>query len=425
MNLYRKTCTYLSFAKRSFSALYLMTALLTFPLFADASMNDHHDDEHQEEGHTDEGVHGGKRLVNDDIEIEITMFESGIPAEMRIYAYKNDHLLAPTEYQLSVTLNRLGGEQNILTFSPERDYNVSNQSIAEPHSYDVTIKARINDKTIEWQYDSHEGRTEISDRLLTLSGVKTELAQAQTLIKTDTLFGVISPIQDQVFQLHAPYSSLVEKVLVQTGDTVKKGQKLITLRNTETLQTYSLKSPSHGEVTARFVNQGDRADQNSLLEISNLSQVWVDLSAFPENIENLKIGQNVAVYDMHNHERSLEKISYVAPQMTGGHIARARATISNAEGHWRPGMHIKADVEISNRLVPLAVKETALQNFRGMPVVFARYDNTFEVRMIEVGERNDEWVEVLNGLKLNTEYVTENSFLLKADVLKEGASHDH
>ena len=60
-----------------------------------------------------------------------------------------------------------------------------------------------------------------------------------------------------------------------------------------------------------------------------------------------------------------------------------------------------------------------------MPVVFARYDNIFEVRMLEMGETDGEYIEVLGGLKPGTDYVTDNSFLLKADVLKDGASHDH
>ncbi len=45
--------------------------------------------------------------------------------------------------------------------------------------------------------------------------------------------------------------------------------------------------------------------------------------------------------------------------------------------------------------------------------------------MLDLGINNSEWVEVLGGLKPNTEYVTENSFLIKADIEKSGASHDH
>jgi len=58
-------------------------------------------------------------------------------------------------------------------------------------------------------------------------------------------------------------------------------------------------------------------------------------------------------------------------------------------------------------------------------VVFARFGDTYEVRMLELGRANPEWVEVLGGLAPGTEYVTTNSYLIKADIEKSGASHDH
>lgn len=273
--------------------------------------------------------------------------------------------------------------------------------------------------------DEHTDSTTISSYYIQTSGIKSETAGPQTLIQTDTLFGVIAPVQDQVFSLHASFPSMVEKVFVQVGDQVKKGQTLARLTNILTLQIYTLKSPSEGEVTSRSVNTGDRVDAEEILVISDLSKVWVDMSAFPENVERLSIGQRAKVYDLHDHEKSIGEISYIAPQMTGGHIARARATIDNNEGHWRPGMHVKADIEIANKTVALAVKREALQNMENNNVVFEREGNNFTVRAIEVGEQDDNWIEVLSGLKTGAEYVSENSFILKADILKSGASHDH
>ena len=87
-------------------------------------------------------------------------------------------------------------------------------------------------------------------------------------------------------------------------------------------------------------------------------------------------------------------------------------------------MHVKF-VKQKQKTVALAVKKQALQNFRDFTVVFARFENTFEVRMLELGESNGDYVEVLGGLKPGTEYVTDNSFILKADILKNNASHDH
>ena len=391
------------------------------------AVNDHgesdgHSSEQAEEA---KGPHGGKLLSEGGFSLELKIFETGVPPEMRLYAYDNGKPIAPGNWQASVTLDRLGGDKDQIKFSSELDYQIGNQVIQEPHSYDVTIQASYENQRYEWQVESHEGRTTISDRQLKLAGVETDTAGEATLTIKDTLFGVIAAPADNVYRINAPYLGLVETVHVLVGEQVKKGQRLLTLTNTDTLQHYSVKSPANGEVTERFVNQGDRADGRVLLEIVDLSTVWVEMSAFPESIEKLAVGQPVTVRDLHQHEAATGTISYVAPHMTGGHIARTRAVIDNPDGHWRPGMHINADIQIASRQVPLAIKASALQSFRDRPVVFAKYGNEFEVRMVELGESNGDTIEVLGGLKPGTEYVTGNSFLIKADILKDGASHDH
>lgn len=409
---------------------YLLTNFVLVSLFVLSPVIISASGHEQEIPHNDEvveeGPHGGKLLEQGDYAIEITIFESGVAPEMRVYVYKNDKLVDPKQVDdLLVTLFRLGGDQDVLKFTPEQDYLFGNKTITEPHSYDVEVDAVFEGHDFHWYYDSHEGRAEISDRLLELAEVKTEAAAPQTLRFVETLFGVIEVPQNKMFHVFAPYSGMVENIRVNVGDKVKKGQTMATIINTKTLQRYNVKSPASGEVTQRLANPGAKVTDKALLEIADLSKVWVEMSAFPESIEKLAIGQPVAIKDLHQHETVKGKISYIAPVMTGGHIARARAVIDNEEGHWRPGMHVKADIEVGKRDVALAVRSSALQSFREMPVVFARYGNTFEVRMLEMGETDGQYIEVLGGLKLDTEYVTENSFLLKADVLKDGASHDH
>lgn len=387
------------------------------------AQGDNHDDhsEHEEEVH---GPKGGRLLQTGELSIEVTIFENGVPPEMRLYAYKNGKPLDPSQLQVSVHLDRLGSEDNI-TFTPEADYLLGNQVIAEPHSFDVKVEAQYQGKPFDWHYQSFEGRSTISPRQLELAGVKTASAGPQTLHQVEKLFGVIAAVDAQIYRLNAPYPSLVEKIHVNVGDQVKQGQVLATLRNIKTLQSYALKSPSNGEVTHRPINAGERVDMTALLTITDLSNVWVEMSAFPEAIEKLAIGQTVEVRDLHQHEVAVATLTYIAPEMTGGHIARARATIANPNGHWRPGMHVKAAVTTAKRQVELAVATSSLQSFREMPVVFARFGNTFEVRMLEMGERDDQYIEVLGGLEAGTEYVTENSFLIKADILKSGAAHAH
>jgi membrane fusion protein, heavy metal efflux system len=99
--------------------------------------------------------------------------------------------------------------------------------------------------------------------------------------------------------------------------------------------------------------------------------------------------------------------------------------MQNTQGQFLPGSFITAEVVVAKRTVPLAVKTSGLQPFRDFTVVYAQVGESYEVRMLELGVQNGDWVEVLGGLKPGTRYVTENSYLLKADVEKSAASHDH
>jgi cobalt-zinc-cadmium efflux system membrane fusion protein len=45
--------------------------------------------------------------------------------------------------------------------------------------------------------------------------------------------------------------------------------------------------------------------------------------------------------------------------------------------------------------------------------------------MLDLGRMDSEHAEVLSGLDAGATYVTGNSYLIKADIEKSGASHDH
>ena len=45
--------------------------------------------------------------------------------------------------------------------------------------------------------------------------------------------------------------------------------------------------------------------------------------------------------------------------------------------------------------------------------------------MLELGQEGAEWTEVLSGIEAGTVYASENSYVIKADIEKSGASHDH
>jgi cobalt-zinc-cadmium efflux system membrane fusion protein len=118
-------------------------------------------------------------------------------------------------------------------------------------------------------------------------------------------------------------------------------------------------------------------------------------------------------------------IAQISPTATANQAVSARVVIDNAENYFPPGTHVTGVVRIAEHPVPLAVKRSGLQAFRDFTVVYAQIGDEYEVRMLDLGRQDREWVEVLGGLEPGTRYVTENSFVLKADIEKTGATHDH
>jgi membrane fusion protein, heavy metal efflux system len=61
----------------------------------------------------------------------------------------------------------------------------------------------------------------------------------------------------------------------------------------------------------------------------------------------------------------------------------------------------------------------------GRTVVFVRNGNKFEARDVELGARDGERVEVMFGLLAGDIYAAKNSFVVKAELAKGSATHEH
>lgn len=372
------------------------------------------------------GPHRGRMLRDGDFAIEVTIFETGVPPQFRLYAYRGDKPLPPAEVQATVELTRLGGQLDRFTFTPEADHLTGSGTVYEPHSFDVKVAATHAGKPHQWTYDSYEGRTTIPAAVADASGVRTDVAGPATIHDEVRLLGVVAVDENRRARIKARFAGLVREVRAGLGDTVTAGQTLATVESNESLKSYAITAPIAGVVTARNTNVGDVADDAVLFEITDLTQVWIDLHAFGSSAGRLQAGQPVAVRAVFGElsaEATLDRVLPIAAADSQSVIARMR--LPNTDNRWRPGLAVSADVVVATREVPLAVKVAGLQRFRDFTVVFAQVGDTYEVRMLELGARDADAVEVLEGITPGTRYVTEQSFLIKADVEKSGASHDH
>lgn len=193
------------------------------------------------------------------------------------------------------------------------------------------------------------------------------------------------------------------------------------------LARYELRAPLSGVVIAKNVTVGEAVTgTETIFTVADLSTVWVDITVPPSQLSAIRTGQPVLV---HVDEQDLQvagRVTYVE-SFVGAETRslRARVVIPNPTGALRPGLFVKVHLTQNEAMVAMAVKAEALQTFRDWDVVFVKVGNVFEARPLELGRREGEWVEVLSGLTPGQSYASKNSFVVKADVMKSGAGHDH
>ncbi|HVJ36575.1 MAG TPA: efflux RND transporter periplasmic adaptor subunit [Stenotrophomonas sp.] len=381
--------------------------------------------EHGQAGGDERGPHRGRLLRDGDFALEVTVHETHTPPHFRLYAYRGDKPLPAEAVKATLELTRLDGEVTHFTFKPEKDYLVANAEVVEPHSFDVRVSAESAGKSHTWSYAAYEGRTTIDPQVAKEAGVIVEQPGPALIRDSVQLMGTIAVDGNRFAAIKARFPGIVRSVPVQVGQPVAKGATLATIEGNESMRTYAVTAPFDGVVTARHTNVGDFAGDNSLVELANLGEVWVDLRAIGTDAERLAAGQAVKVRSATRDLEAEARISALLPLAGAGQSVVARVSLPNPQGKWRPGMAVSAEVTLASAPVPLAVKESGLQRFRDFTVVFAQVGNTYEVRMLELGRRDGEYAEVLGGLKPGTAYVAEQSYLIRADIEKSGASHDH
>jgi cobalt-zinc-cadmium efflux system membrane fusion protein len=371
------------------------------------------------------GPHGGRLLEDGAFSLEVTIFESGVPPEFRLYAYRGNQPVPPDQVTASIELSRLGGAVDTFAFTPENDYLRGNAEVREPHSFDVRVQASVGGANHQWSYESYEGRVTMAADVAEASGVRTEIAGKAVIRDNVHLMGGIALNADRHAAIKARFDGTVRAVNVRQGDRVKRGQTLLIVEGNDSMREYPVIAPFDGVVLSRATNVGDVTGGNTLLEIADLSRVWVELHALGDVASRIRAGQKLRLKSATSGLTADATIRSLLPVATRGQSVIARAELDNTSGEWRPGMTVSAEVAVNEREVPLAVRESALQRFRDFAVVFAQVGDTYEVRMLELGLRDGEFAEVLGGLDPGTRYVTAQSFLLKADIEKSGAAHDH
>ncbi|AWF81167.1 heavy metal resistance protein CzcB [Microbulbifer sp. A4B17] len=404
------------------SLLMLLSGLwLASQSYASGGHGDSHGghDEHEEE----KGPNGGRLLEEGKLTVELLVFESGVQPELRAWITRDGKALKNAS--LFVALGRLGGKVDQIAFSWDQKagYYRGEGVIREPHSFDVSVSVVLNGERSEWKYESHEGRVNISEQMAEKAGIKTAVAGPGTIKESVTLYGKTAIDHRSLSHVRARYPGTVTSIEKALGDQVEKGEKLATIESNDSLQTYPLVAPISGQIIDKQASRGEFSGERVLFTIANYNQLWAELQVFPTRRGQINRGQKVSITA---GKRSFDStIASLAPGGNGQPFAIARAVIDNPNDLWTTDLMVQGQVVTSESPVPLVVENRALQPFRNWTVVFIKVGQAYEIRPVELGRSDGFVTEVLGGLEVGDRYVTENSYLIKADIEKSGAAHNH
>ncbi|MGB4248983.1 MAG: efflux RND transporter periplasmic adaptor subunit, partial [Pseudohongiellaceae bacterium] len=322
-------------------------------------------------------------------------------------------------------LTRLGGIVDDIGFAPQGDALRGDMVIYEPHSFSVSVTATHAGATHRWSYDSFEGRTMIEPAVREALGIATEIAGPAVIEESIPVYGRVTANTEAISHVSARFDGRIESVSASIGQCVNAGDRLAQVESNQSLTPFTVTAPIDGVITERHAGPGEQTAGRELFTITDTSTVWADLAVFPADLARIDVGSMVRINTALAEQPLEGTIAMILPAVTGNQAATARVVLDNTDGRLLPGTWVSAQIKVAEYEVPLAVRREGLQSFRDFTVVYAQIGDEFEVRMLEMGRQSDEWVEILGGLAPGTRYVTENSYILKADVEKDGASHDH
>ncbi|MDY0053165.1 MAG: efflux RND transporter periplasmic adaptor subunit [Bacteroidales bacterium] len=250
----------------------------------------------------------------------------------------------------------------------------------------------------------------------------------------------------------------IEKIHVEVGDRVTKGQKLVTMENTnlatakvqlmnskndvdrmealylsggiskqqlDQIKTQydvakrnidnlesniHLVSPISGIVTMRNFDNGDVSATQPILQVMQITPVKLKFSMNEKFYNRVKIGMKVsAKVDIFGDDRFDGRVNLIAPIIDPNTRSFGlEASFTNSNQKLRPGMFARVEINLGkNMSVVIPDRAVIKQNGTNDKYVFIEKDGVVDYRKIELGRRLGDTYEIISGIEEGENIVIE------------------
>ena len=183
-----------------------------------------------------------------------------------------------------------------------------------------------------------------------------------------------------------------------------------------------------GTVTEKLVEQGDYIKQGQpLLKIANLNTVWANFDVYENQIDVFKKGQEVLVTtNAYANKEFKGKVDFIDPILDNKtRTVTLRVVLNNENDVFKPGMFVTATINAAKneKTEVLTIPTSAVLWTGERSVVYIKTNSNqpvFEMREIKLGNQIGNKYEVLEGVFVGNEIVTNGTFTVDAAAQLQG-----
>ena len=196
---------------------------------------------------------------------------------------------------------------------------------------------------------------------------------------------------------------------------------------------YILKAPISGVISKKDLVIGENVQSASqLFTIDQLDQLWLEFIVPNAEIVGLSPNQKIEFKSLQTdkiYKAVIQTLNIEADAQTGRLQVRAKVQSSTAE--LRPNLMVNVLLQQHSDSTALRILQSAVQNVDGKNVIFVATQQGQQVEFhptpIKLGQssKDSQYIEVLSGLNQGQKYAAQGSFLLKSELEKGEASHEH
>ena len=222
-------------------------------------------------------------------------------------------------------------------------------------------------------------------------------------------------------------SRLYERALIESGEkkdevvAAMKGltQAEIGVKKAQIdLEKTKIRAPFYGIIADILASPGEHVSVGrELFTLVNISRIQVHARVLESEIGKMQVGREVDLrFSAHPGKVFKGKVSAISPIVNPEYkTCKVFVDVENPEEELKPGMHAEVEIAAEIHKNKLLVPQDAILTRSQRKLLFVVEDGLAKWRYVEIGLENEDFAEILDGVKAGDKVIVEGHFTLAHD----------